>query len=573
LRAGIILSRSSRGSWVQALKNINGLPDCPDDMSEPTYASLLFENICDICGSRAGYTTEWVLRRRFCSTCRDSEFINMPKLEPLFASNPDYFKFLEMTIPNMYRTGSRHYDSGHIYHLKSLIEVFVVGIEDTSRQWGKWIAEIAERHNKRAPHGTDCRLWLIRRAEGRRDVEEKIRTRRHAMIMQKLFDLGWKIEIEKMRRRARHELYRYPHVWEKKELTDRMWNNMRPGLIQFMEEKKRERLELEDKAMLQKRYPILRSLRAAYARTVPSNSIIPPAGDLDDYRPFRDIINSMLPDQEFKLENFNDAMAGLPEFVRKWHEKKDLELLEIMGAPVVKNNPDYSPLHLATTIFRCSESVQYHSLSRCFMISYPRVLIHDGASVPMAVKVGCHDDLDSIALYSLETKWNSQGQIIFNAKGHKVAKDVVSLCGLDPYVATSLDMDNLDPVFFCKICTTVSGSRCCMRWREAIFHALYAHRDSQYNFTLMTDDNVQREVKFRLEKANTSLHWNENSISHFICTHCKEKNSFAILLEEHMKNDHGIANATTCDIVHDFDVDTMVTCDYPYDELAESTHV
>jgi len=28
--------------------NVEGLPDCPDDLSEPQYASLLFEHTCQV---------------------------------------------------------------------------------------------------------------------------------------------------------------------------------------------------------------------------------------------------------------------------------------------------------------------------------------------------------------------------------------------------------------------------------------------------------------------------------------------------------------------------------------------
>jgi len=45
LRA-ILMSRSSVSVWKQALENVTGLPACPEDMSEPQYANLVFSKHC-----------------------------------------------------------------------------------------------------------------------------------------------------------------------------------------------------------------------------------------------------------------------------------------------------------------------------------------------------------------------------------------------------------------------------------------------------------------------------------------------------------------------------------------------
>jgi hypothetical protein len=42
------MSRTSRTIWKNARSNVEGLPDCPGDLSEPQYASLLFEHVCQV---------------------------------------------------------------------------------------------------------------------------------------------------------------------------------------------------------------------------------------------------------------------------------------------------------------------------------------------------------------------------------------------------------------------------------------------------------------------------------------------------------------------------------------------
>ncbi|KAI0713465.1 hypothetical protein C8Q76DRAFT_843566 [Earliella scabrosa] len=42
-----LMSKKSRGVWIEARKRVEPpLPDCPDDLSEPQYASLVFERSC-----------------------------------------------------------------------------------------------------------------------------------------------------------------------------------------------------------------------------------------------------------------------------------------------------------------------------------------------------------------------------------------------------------------------------------------------------------------------------------------------------------------------------------------------
>lgn len=40
------MNRDSAQSWKAARKNIEGLPERPEDMSEPKYASLMFDERC-----------------------------------------------------------------------------------------------------------------------------------------------------------------------------------------------------------------------------------------------------------------------------------------------------------------------------------------------------------------------------------------------------------------------------------------------------------------------------------------------------------------------------------------------
>ncbi|KAG6908877.1 hypothetical protein DXG01_002951 [Tephrocybe rancida] len=71
-----ILSRNSRVIWTRTFDNAFhdlGLPlGCPPDMSEPQYASYLFEKRCSACGNDDALKVHFCLRLRFCATCEET---------------------------------------------------------------------------------------------------------------------------------------------------------------------------------------------------------------------------------------------------------------------------------------------------------------------------------------------------------------------------------------------------------------------------------------------------------------------------------------------------------------------
>ncbi|KAG8913141.1 hypothetical protein FRC02_005629 [Tulasnella sp. 418] len=51
------------------------LPPCPKDLSEPQYAALVFEPICQSCGEAGAYNIHYRLRTRHCKACYSSNVV------------------------------------------------------------------------------------------------------------------------------------------------------------------------------------------------------------------------------------------------------------------------------------------------------------------------------------------------------------------------------------------------------------------------------------------------------------------------------------------------------------------
>ncbi|KDR68186.1 hypothetical protein GALMADRAFT_1048022 [Galerina marginata CBS 339.88] len=81
-----LLARSARSCWRETLNNVLGLPDCPAGLTDPQYASFVFDIFCMACGALSRRTCQTFpsLRSRLCKLCRPRNLINGNQLRTLF---------------------------------------------------------------------------------------------------------------------------------------------------------------------------------------------------------------------------------------------------------------------------------------------------------------------------------------------------------------------------------------------------------------------------------------------------------------------------------------------------------
>ncbi|QRV85194.1 F-box-like protein [Ceratobasidium sp. AG-Ba] len=66
----VLMRRSARPIWQAALRNIPGLPPCPDEPTEPQYVVFLLTDYCTSCGKSTDHRPEINLFVKFCRECR-----------------------------------------------------------------------------------------------------------------------------------------------------------------------------------------------------------------------------------------------------------------------------------------------------------------------------------------------------------------------------------------------------------------------------------------------------------------------------------------------------------------------
>ncbi|KAF8996630.1 hypothetical protein BDQ17DRAFT_1364174 [Cyathus striatus] len=198
----MLLNDSASGVWKEAHGNVVDLPECPDDMSEPQFATLIFETHCQKCLSKMSHIC-WDFRLRLCFKCVESDYRFMSAKQTQFINFEVLLVCPKVTF-NSDGPNVGYYDA--------------VG-EDARSRWEyyelKQFFKIIKVHE-----------WLKTREDERTQKLENMRKRRVAEIIKRLTDLGWGEVIENLpydRRIQNHSL---------------SWNNICPRLIEFMEKHK-----------------------------------------------------------------------------------------------------------------------------------------------------------------------------------------------------------------------------------------------------------------------------------------------------------------------------------------------
>ncbi|KAI0711003.1 hypothetical protein C8Q76DRAFT_624131 [Earliella scabrosa] len=65
----ILTTKHHRDVWTNSFELVEGLPPCPNDMSGPFYAALLFDTTCFACGAGRSRLVDYGTRTRLCKTC------------------------------------------------------------------------------------------------------------------------------------------------------------------------------------------------------------------------------------------------------------------------------------------------------------------------------------------------------------------------------------------------------------------------------------------------------------------------------------------------------------------------
>ncbi|KAG6834767.1 hypothetical protein H0H93_007535 [Arthromyces matolae] len=474
----ILMRRSSQFIWKSALAHIEGLPECPSDM------------------------TEAALHRYDGSELS----LNVP-----------------FGVLNKGRTK-------HIYVDKDTLQQYDAEMDSlTGTALNDWVKSKHSQHLARTEHAERCEKWYKSRNLQRSNELDDLRDQRYEAIKEKLCELGWEDEIAHMETYEAENFSVIPFsehklVYQPKVLTERnctVWNNIKGGLIQYMEDFQANRLKRLRGEAVPAIGKVLSKAMKVYAATQPPHVILPLVADVAMEPSFAAIIEDTLLEEAMPIPelHFQSAMKDFPRIVEEMRCAKDEMLVKMINDhPGITEKATLATLQRAATFFHCELCDR--------SISYPRILVHE-----------CwrprHDlllDLDVSPFLMLGSlPWNYKNRIIrYDSVASELANKILQETQLDP--ATTIDgLKHLDIRFECR---ENHHARVIMKWSVVIRRAVLTSKEKH------SVDKQELSGKLRALKIKRRL--DRNSSPQLICHECQDKffwhESYDHLIRQHADN-------------------------------------
>ncbi|TFK76192.1 hypothetical protein BDN72DRAFT_891283 [Pluteus cervinus] len=454
----LLLTRTALAVWKAAFINADPRPPaCPPALNHTQYANLLYGHHCQYCASQHGNIAVWAVYVRCCAKCLSIHFV-----PPVY--DDELEKQARLLSTRWYVKSGKH--DKFVYLKKEVDEVREKYLElrqdkDAFEAWKRTMRQSKDQHTQL---GGSLAIWCDRVKQKRLKELDQARVQRVEEILARLEALGWGEELELHPVRTR--LINLPALKQSRELTDRIWENIKPGLVEFLEQSKATRLQNDRRYRLGLRVRLLYQVFDQYVRELPPRTVTPGPADLASTVPFRRLILETPLDENLAIGDFADLIDELPNLCLSWEQSKNKFLSSLIPAGKRSRVKGLRSFDLATTFFRCAWCRD--------PIAYPRVLVHDCLSKVHSSTQINEEDEELFAILE-ETPWNyGDDSVTFDEEASIAAHAIITAVNKDPRTTTPQEMDDLDPRIECIQCTT-PRSKLAMRWRTAILHTLSIH--------------------------------------------------------------------------------------------------
>ncbi|KIY67615.1 hypothetical protein CYLTODRAFT_287559 [Cylindrobasidium torrendii FP15055 ss-10] len=227
----IMLGDAAEYIWRTCRSKVPSLPPPPCGMSEPAYASLVFDTFCHECTIPRARYVDWLLRIRLCGDCLLIGHIYTNRPECHGRSRYDAFLIsLFKHAPKIEYRGSQ-IEHSDFYHIKAwnrlLDEVLPMSDDKQLKEW-------EQKRQGMDDDAAKIRNFFKVRAAGHKDDLAIVRAERIDAIMAKL-EVEWSKELTP---EIREFLKNHKLVSQPRALTDRIWKNIEPPLIEILQKER-----------------------------------------------------------------------------------------------------------------------------------------------------------------------------------------------------------------------------------------------------------------------------------------------------------------------------------------------
>ncbi|KAK0494520.1 hypothetical protein EDD18DRAFT_1174768 [Armillaria luteobubalina] len=504
--------------WRTARARIFGPVDLLG-MSEPRYADLVFERHCNYCASDTDSEIVWRAFKRACRSCMLKLHVDFSALltnnETVvlgqLVQNRSQLPFMESRwVP--FKTDVRGFYGYFLPDMEKYAREYASlgGSTQAIRRWARKTTRDYSQHMRRVRM---TRGWFFdheeahRASQRRRMIEERV-----LQVYERLSLLGWRTELDLM---PINTIEGHSLVDRPEELTDEAWTTMEPVLVGILQRHRDERLVFDrfNAVRLLLTDVLKRYLIAKSATFAPDWVTL---ASIDD---FKKIVSRPL-SVRMTRNVFTSVISRLPEIISRWKSQQHASYLGMLRKEMQRQVGD-SDLYLATSTFRCKACGQ--------PVMYPKVLIHE-----------CNEILNrrsQCPSRAQDFPWiNPSSWIFFDSEASESARSMVTVCGLDPAVATYTQMNLLHPLLEC-LDTHKDELRPIMWWQQMLVHASH-HVEAAQRFRLVDCDDTEYTEKLEsLSQFDWQEFYREGEKNCFRCLMCYEVCE-SPMLRGHMERIH-----------------------------------
>ncbi|CUA73197.1 hypothetical protein RSOLAG22IIIB_05200 [Rhizoctonia solani] len=357
----LFMDKRSATIWQSALQNLPELPPCPTDanLCEPQYVSMIFLNRCSLCGRYAPREMDPVLLVRFCARCRDRELVDLERV-----TDPSLVISSKGLVPGKSNQSTLWclYDEARAVKIK-LNELTKAEDQEALNTWKDEQREIVKKRRRVAE---PLSKWLKTRAREREEELKRLKATRAAEIGSRLIKLGW----ERLDFRGFEDCKQWQSmVYNPKPLTEKVWDDILPYLLEHLEVNRNRRLEEERARRFSSRQTELTSwlaqfrmelppfARASYleggalsgstdnrsasefVRSMVLYQAFPTVPQIREWAQFKEFTNNDMPHEQF-LVVFEEKKHLFEELFATWQRNLEEHLIQLL--PNDTRPPDFT---------------------------------------------------------------------------------------------------------------------------------------------------------------------------------------------------------------------------------------
>ncbi|KAF9472579.1 hypothetical protein BDN70DRAFT_886846 [Pholiota conissans] len=424
-----LLSSGAKTVWKYALKG-KGVPECPSDLIEPRWTSLLFGTRCESCGAKNIQTVDFRLRRRVCVKCRRVNLLVTSKARKVF---PDCDEIVLDLIPSTEVggwTNGRHSSSQFYWHsdidemthtLATYTHDKHLGIPGAQNALSGFIEQRTAHVDKIHSSAIKFQEWFNLTALERYKETNYAKHERFKAIKARFLDLGYHADdIEYIKR--------------KKECN--------------------QKAALSDASIRNRRRQLLFSCYTDYKASLSPLQwkYMPDMMELEEKDPFKTNMKSAY---DLELTKASFAATLFPAAIAQIQDELKARLAQALAEA---SEPGHvlalDCLDLATSVFCCMGTCQ----SEIYVVGTDDILSHNCGTYTSTT-------------YSQPYKYKSRDFEI-HPTGAKIARSLIICAGLDPEKTLASEMDNKDLRFACNPC---QNNKVGYTWRNALAHRTRNH--------------------------------------------------------------------------------------------------